>query len=234
MNAAAERGSSELLLQPELGPGVSTHSSFEEKTWKARKQLPRKSSDEDWIEGIPMNQIPLCDRSHHVLTFLCQATRSSHRGTPCPLLRTHAAQVHCDCPCRLSLSLKAAPQMQRRERLVLHGSPFPCTHPTKRLRTGFSAQGAGWPLPNLCRHSWHRQPPHNISPPLGKNGLDGVLTPFSETPTRHFTIQLRSRIHIPGCIPETCVRHEALSVSPSHNTSGLGRSLMDRGEGTQE
>lgn len=28
-----------------------------------------------------------------------------------------------------------------------------------------------------------------------------------------------------------CVRHEALSVSPSHNTSGLKRSLTDQGEG---
>jgi len=30
------------------------------------------------------------------------------------------------------------------------------------------------------------------------------------------------------------VRHEALSVSPSHNTSGLRRSLMDRIEGGGE
>lgn len=57
------------------------------------------------------------------------------------------------------------------------------------------------------------------------------MTPFSETPTWHFTIQLCSQIHILGCIPEMCVRHEALSVSPSHNTSGLKRSLTDQGEG---
>lgn len=108
-----------MQLQPELGLGVSILSSFGEgrrKTWKAGKQLPRKTSDEEWIEGVPMNQIPLCGCSHHVLTFLCQATRSSHRGTPCPLLRTHAAQfTPLCCPCRLSLTLKAAPQMQRRE-----------------------------------------------------------------------------------------------------------------------
>lgn len=30
------------------------------------------------------------------------------------------------------------------------------------------------------------------------------------------------------------VRHEVLSVSPSHNTSGLRRSLMDRSEGGGE
>lgn len=96
--------------------------------------------------------------------------------------------------------------------------------------------GQGDPCP-ACKswsHSWHQQVLRDISASLRKKRLDGVLTPFSETPTRHFTIQLCSQIHIPGCIPETCVRHEALSVSPSHNTSGLRRSLTDGDEGGGE
>lgn len=83
-------------------------------------------------------------------------------------------------------------------------------------------------------HPWHQQSPRDISIPFRRKRLDDVLTPFSETPTQHFIIQLCSQIHILGCIPEMYVRHEVLSVSPSHNTSGLRRSLMDRSEGGGE